>query len=138
MRTLRLVGFGLVLLIGIAPGRASAQDAQTQRDRQGPVTVAVTLVTPPSSGSPVTVQVALDTHSVALDAIALDRAVRLRDRDGAEVAPLSVNEAGGGGHHRQAEVVFPSIEGADQIRIVVKDVGGVPERVFVWDLPATR
>ena len=138
MRMLRFVGLGLGFLITIAPGSASAQDAQTQRDRQGPVTVAVTLVTPPSSGSPVTVQIALDTHSTALDAVAFDRAVTLRRRDGGEVAPIAVEETGSGGHHRQAKVVFPSISGAAEVQIVVKDVGGIPERVFVWDLPATR
>jgi hypothetical protein len=138
MRTLRLVGLALGLLTSVAVGSASAEDARTQRDRQGPVTVTVTLATAPSSGSPVTVRVVLDTHSVALDGVAFDRAVTLRNRDGRELAPVAVKELSGGGHHRQAEAVFPSIEGATQVRIVVRDIGGIPERVFAWDVPVTR
>ena len=136
MCTLRLVGLALGLLTSTAVGSASAQDTQTQRDRQGPVTV--TLVTSLSSGSPVTVRVVLDTHSVALDEVVVDRAVTLRNRDGRELAPIAVKEVASGGHHRQAEVVFPAIEGATQVRIVVRDIGSIPERVFAWDLPATR
>lgn len=136
--TSRLVGLGLGMVISIAVGSASAQDAQTQRDRQGPVTVTVTLATPAPSGSPVTVQVVLDTHSVALDGVAFDRAVTLLKLDGSELAPIAVKEVGSGGHHRQAEVVFPSIEGATQVRIVVRNIGGIPERVFAWDVPAPR
>ena len=138
MRTLRLVGLALGLLTSIAVGSASAQDAQTRRDRQGPVTVTVTLVTPPLAGSPVAVRVVLDTHALALDGVAFERAVALRNPDGREVAPIAVKETSSGGHHRQAEVVFPSIEGVTQVRIVVKDIGGIPERVFAWDVPATR
>ena len=138
MRTIRLVGLALGLLTSVAVGSASAEDARTQRDRQGPVTVTVTLATAPSSGSPVTVRVVLDTHSVALDGVAFDRAVTLRNRDGRELAPIAVKEVASGGHHRQAEVVFPSIEGAPQVRIVVRDIGGIPERVFAWDVPVTR
>lgn len=138
MRTVRLVGLALGLLTGVAVGSASTENARTQRDRQGPVTVTVTLATPPSSGSPVTVRVVLDTHSVALDGVAFDRAVTLRDRDGRELEPIAVKGVASGGHHRQAEVVFPSIEGAREVRIVVRDIGGIPERVFAWDVPVTR
>lgn len=50
------------------------------------------------------------------DEVVVDRAVPLRNRDGSEQAPVAVKEVASGGHHRQAEVVFPSIEGATQVR----------------------
>lgn len=60
------------------------------------------------------------------DEVVVDRAVPLRNRDGSEQAPIAVKEVASGGHHRQAEVVFPSIEGATQVRIVVRDIRGIP------------
>jgi len=35
-------------------------------------------------------------------------------------------------------VVFPAIEGATEVRIIVRDVGGIPERVFAWEVPVGR
>lgn len=115
---------------------SEAQEGLTKRDQQGPVTVAVTLVTPPSADSPVRVTVVLDTHSVGLDGIAFDQAVAVRRADGRDVAPTAIEEASGGGHHRRAVLVFPAQAGP--LRVVVKNVGGVAERSFVWDLPAGR
>jgi hypothetical protein len=115
---------------------SEAQEGLTKRDQQGPVTVAVTLVAPPSAGTPVRVRVVLDTHSVGLDGIAFDQAVAVRAADGRDVAPTAIEEASGSGHHRQAVLVFPAQAGP--LRVVVKNVGGVAERSFVWDLPAGR
>ena len=116
---------------------AEAQEGLTKRDQQGPVTVAITLVAPPSSGTPVRVKVVLDTHSVGLDGIAFDQAVAVRAADGQDVAPTAIEEIRGSGHHRQAVLVFPAAQ-AGPLRVVVKNVGGVAERSFVWDLPAGR
>ena len=138
MYTFLLVGLALGLVCSASVASVSAQDALTRHDRQGPVTVAVTLTAPPVSGSPLTVRVVLDTHSVALDTVAFDRAVALRKSDGSEEAPSAVEQLSGSGHHRQAMVVFPAIEGATEVRIVVRDVGGIPERVFAWEVPVTR
>lgn len=77
----------------------------------------------------------LDTHSVGLDDIAFEHAVAMRTPDGTDLAPEAV-EAKGGGHHRRAVVVFPPLAQAGVVRIVVKNVGGVAERIFSWDLPA--
>ena len=138
MRAWLVLGIGLGLLLGPPAGNVSAEDALTKRDRRGPVTVAVTLVAPPPSGSPVTVRVVLDTHSVGLDGVAFERAVALRKPDGSDEAPAAVEQSSGTGHHREAVVVFRALEGSADVQIVVRDVGGIPERVFAWPAPGAR
>ena len=128
----------LAWLLGAFAGGARAEDALSKRDRQGPVTVAVALLAPPKPGSPVTARVVLDTHSVSLDEVAFERAVALRKSDGSDEAPTAVERATGTGHHREAVVVFSLPEAISEVRIVVKDVGGVPERVFAWPVTAAR
>lgn len=125
----------LVILGGL--GRSEAQDQLTKRDQQGPVTVTVTLVPPPAPGAPLKAKIVLDTHSVGLDGIAFDRAVALRT-DGGEVPPTAVEQATGGGHHREAVLVFPPLAQPGPVRIVVRNVGGVAERAFSWELPPGR
>jgi hypothetical protein len=123
-----------VALIGVwTGGQSEAQDRLTKRDAQGPVTVTVTLIPGVVSSAPIRAKVVLDTHSVALDDVAFDQAVAIRTADGTEVLPTSVEQARGGGHHREAVVVFPPMPQLGGIRIVVKDVGGVAARTFSWD-----
>jgi hypothetical protein len=131
----RIVALAPLLFLPLAA--ASAQDALTQRDATGPVTVIATLLAP-TAGTPVRVQLVLDTHAVALDAIDLERVVRLQTPDGARIAPTAVEQATGGGHHRAAVLVFPPVVDVGRIRLIVTDVGGVPERVFAWQAPDRR
>ena len=137
MRAYLRAGIVLAALATSLVAISEAQDGLTRRDQQGPVTVVVTLVAPPSADTPVRVKVVLDTHSVGLDGIAFDQAVAVRAADGRDVAPTAIEEASGSGHHRQAVLVFPPAP-AGPLRLVVKDVGGVAERSFVWNLPAGR
>jgi len=131
-----LLRAGLLLsLTVLASGQiVGAQDALTRSDRQGPVTVSLTLAAPPKVGSPIPVKLVLDTHSVGLDGIALQQAVAMRAPDGTDIAPTSVEQATGGGHHREALLVFPPSTQSGLLRIVVKNVGGVAERTFTWNL----
>jgi hypothetical protein len=131
MRLMRALPLALVVATSLAAPPSDAQEL-TKTDRQGPVAVAVSLSTAPVVGSPIKVKVGLDTHSVALDGIALDRAVVWRGPDGIEVGPTAVEQAKGSGHHREAVLVFPPVGQAGIGRIVVKDIGGVAERVFEW------
>lgn len=75
--------------------------------------------------------VSLDTHSVNLDAYRFEEIVRLRDGRGGELSPIAVEGAEGSGHHRSATVLFtwPEPKPAT-VELVVKDVAGVPERLF--------
>ena len=119
-------------------GISSAQDGLTKQDRQGPVTVAVTLIGPPASGHPVKAKVVLDTHSVSLDGIAFEKTVAIRTAEGADLAPTAVEQATGSGHHREAVLVFPPVPGPGPVRIVVRNVGGIAERNFSWELTRAR
>ena len=105
MRAWRRVGL-VVAALGSAGG-ANGQDALTQRDGQGAVTVAVTLAGLPEVRLPIRVTVVLDTHTVALDDVVFERTVALRPPEEAEGAPTRVEGSRGGGHHREAVVVFP-------------------------------
>jgi hypothetical protein len=122
----------LVAVLGTASG-VSAQATLTQRDGQGAVTVVVTLAGLPQVGVPIRATVVLDTHSGALDDVVFERAVALRTPEGVEVAPTSVEGVKGSGHHRQAVVVFPPVTKRGAVRIVVRNVGGIGERVFAWE-----
>ncbi len=128
----------LMFLTVLSASNADAQEGLTKRDRRGPVTVEVNLIAPAATGEPFRAKVVLDTHSVALDGIKFEEAVALRAPDGIDIAPMAVEQATGGGHHREAVLVFPAVAGAGPIRILVRNVGGVAERSFSWDLPAAR
>lgn len=130
-----LVGMAFVwFVVGIWPGgRPEAQEGLTKRDAQGPVTVVVTLIPSPTPGALVKAKVVLDTHSVGLDGVAFEQAVAIRTADGAEVPPTAVEQASGSGHHREAVLVFPPSSQPGSLRIVVKNVGGVAERIFLWE-----
>ena len=138
MGALLRVGLALAMLTLWAVGSSQAQDGLTKQDRQGPVSVSVTLRAAPAIGAPLNAKVVLDTHSVALDGIKFEEAVALRMSDGTDVAPAAVEQATGSGHHREAVLVFPPLERPENVRIVVKNVGGVAERSFSWELPPTR
>ena len=125
-----------VLIMSVAA--VSAESPLTKQDRQGPVTVAVTLMAPPITGTALKPKVVLDTHSAALDGIAFEEAVALRKPDGTDIVPVAVEQAEGSGHHREAVLVFPPVTEGARIQIVVKNVGGVKERIFAWEPPAGR
>lgn len=132
MRLTRALTLALAVATSLAAPTADAQEL-TQTDRQGPVAVAVTLAAIPVTGSPFKAKVVFDTHSVGLDGIVFEIAVALRGPDGVEVTPTAVESVKGLGHHREAVLVFPPVRQPGISRIVVKDVGGVAERVFAWE-----
>ena len=58
----------------------------------------------------------------------------LRDETGKTYLPTGI-ESKGSGHHREATLIFPKVSGeAKRIQIVIKDVAGVKERTFDWDV----
>ena len=105
----------------------------TQTVSGGGVTVKVTYLNPKSGDEP-RFQIVLDTHSVNLDDYDLKTLASLRDDTGKTSSPTMV-EKKGDGHHREATVSFlkPS-QGAKRVELVIKDVAGVKERVFRWDV----
>ena len=77
--------------------------------------------------------VALDTHSVNLETYDFKSLALIRDDTGMSMPPTGVVNKGGG-HHREIVVTFarPSND-RKWLEVVIKDVGGVKERVFRWD-----
>lgn len=147
---LTVVAFLLVLVAAGCTGSAISQGpadsappsaAQlgfdpTQRNEGGEVTVEVTW-TGPAAGAVFDVQ--LDTHSVDLDALDLSDAVLLNNRD--EKLTAIPWEAPKGGHHREGRLTFsgdavPFLANASWIELTINGVGGVPERVLRWEVPA--
>lgn len=126
-----------VILMTLVATAIAAEPTLSRQDRQGAVTVTATML---ASATPelLRVKVALDTHSVSLDGLEFESVVVLRGPDGTDVAPVAIEQAKGGGHHREAVLVFPAPGAGGGSRVVVKNVGGVGERSFTWELPASR
>jgi len=112
-----------------ASGGASGK--LTQQAVGGGVTVTATLLK--DQAESMAVKLALDTHSVNLDGYRLDTIATLRDEAGKTYPVLGVEQASGGGHHRQAVLRFGKLPpGAKTVELIVKDVAGVKERIFHW------
>jgi len=111
---------------------ASAVGAKlSQQVAGGGVTVAATLLR--DQGEATAIKLVLDTHSVNLDAYKLDAIATLRDDTGTTYPVVAVEQASGGGHHRQAVLRFGRVSAeAKTIELVVRDVAGVNERIFRW------
>ena len=82
--------------------------------------------------------VAMNTHSVDLDQYDLGTLAVLRDDTGNEYPPVSWDSAAGG-HHRSGTLTFPVPDSVSQgktkyIEMIIRDVAGIEERVFKWEL----
>jgi hypothetical protein len=120
-------------LLGNTKSLGGATSSTTQSIAGGGVTAKVTYLNPRSSDEP-RFQVVLDTHSVALDSYDLKSITVLRDDTGKDYLPTSV-ENKGSGHHREVTLSFPKVSPeAKRLEIVIKDVAGVKERTFRWNL----
>jgi hypothetical protein len=128
-----LTGLLLGGLLGAVQSFAATAAGATQTVSGGGVTTKVTYLNPRSNDGP-RFQVVLDTHSVALDGYDLKAITVLRDDSGKTYLPTGV-ENKGSGHHREATVIFPKVSSeANRLEIVLKDVAGVKERTFRWNL----
>ncbi|HSB78804.1 MAG TPA: hypothetical protein VLM91_08455 [Candidatus Methylomirabilis sp.] len=137
MRQAVWVIFFVVALAGVAiPGGeslAASSDSSglTQQVAGGGVTVTATLLKDQGKGT--AIKLALNTHSVGLDDYKLETLAMLSDETGKTYPVTAVEQAGGGGHHRQLVLRFGKLEPhAKTIELIVKDVAGVKERIFRW------
>jgi hypothetical protein len=124
------------ILMGLAVTAIAVEPTLSREDRRGGVMVTATLLPPVTADGPLRVKVVLDTHSVGLDDLAFESIVALRTPDGSDTTPVAIEEATGSGHHREAVVVFAALR--NPVLIVVKNVAGVAECSFSWELPAAR
>lgn len=120
-------------VLGYSESFGAAGSDTTQTVSGGGVTAKVTYLNPKTGDDP-RFQVALDTHSVALDGYDLKSLSVLRDDTGKTYMPSAV-ENKGSGHHRESILIFPKLSPAvKRLEIVIKDVAGVKERTFRWNL----
>ncbi len=126
-------GLLLGLLFMAGKNLAAAASQPTQTNAGGSVTVSVTYLNP-EGAEDARFQVALNTHSIDLDGYDLKTLALLRDNTGKSYQPAQV-ENEGGGHHRRILMIFPKPSPkAKKLELVIKDLAGVKERVFHWDL----
>ncbi len=77
--------------------------------------------------------VALNTHSVDLE-YDLSQVAFLRCERGRDYDPVSWEGSPPGGHHRQGVLRFTPLDHPSSfLELVIRDVAGVPERVFRWE-----
>jgi hypothetical protein len=138
MKDLRTIiaasGLGLLLftLLLVAQSLAAAP-ALTRTNSGGGVTAMVTYLNPGGTED-TRFEISLDTHSGDLDSYDLKALSSLRDDAGKVYQPTKV-ENKGSGHHRQLVLVFPKpAPGNKRLELVIKDIAGVKDRSFVWDL----
>ena len=107
---------------------------ETKTDDQPPVTVTVTPLELGKDAQAWKFDIVLDTHTGSLDNDLLTAAV-LIDDSGAAYQSTAWEGPGPGGHHREGVLVFDAINPApEQVTRKIKDVGGVPERTFTWNI----
>ena len=102
----------------------------SQTTEGGGVTIKLTQLT---DAPTITFAVSMDTHTVALDGYDLRQLATLRIDQGPPIQ-ASGWDAPAGGHHREGTLTFPATtpEATGTIAVIIRDVGGVPERIVQW------
>jgi hypothetical protein len=126
------------------PKMGMSSSSLTKTDSQGPVTLEITYDPQgQATRDQLVFKVAMDTHSVELGDFDLGQVSVLHNDQGVEVGPSGWTSPGAGGHHVKGELVFPAVDPSGKpllaaetqfVELRVKEVGGIQERVFRWDL----
>lgn len=107
---------------------------EPQTNSEGSVEVEVAPIEISNSSDSWQFRIVLNTHSVELNQD-LTKVVTLYDDKGKEYKPSSWEGTPPGGHHREGILTFRSlIPRPSSITLVVKDIDGIPERKFSWNL----
>ncbi|MEE8423223.1 MAG: hypothetical protein V3S49_01645 [Thermodesulfobacteriota bacterium] len=134
-------------LILILPAVQSAfAESLTREHSGGGIEIDVTLLNPGAvySGDDLIFDVGMNTHSVPLDQYVMEELSYVRDERGRVFKALAWELPKGGGHHRFGKLKFSGKDKDDSpiimkddkyIEVVIKDVGGIKERVLRWELP---
>lgn len=84
-------------------------------------------------GKPVRFLIRLNTHTVELDQD-LTKVSELRDSKGQTYGVVNWEGSPPGGHHRSGTLTFSELKtDSGEITLTLRDIGGVPERVFTWE-----
>lgn len=145
MKVKVLVGIGILLLVGIGVKVFGQKEISqplnqqlteqtvlsSQTNSEGSVTLEVTpQITSDSFGFDVT----MDTHSGDL-VYDLTKLAVLEDDNGNEYMPTGWQGDPPGGHHRTGTLEFLAISPRpSSIELVIRDIDGVRERKFIWNL----
>lgn len=150
-----VAGALIVLSAHAAAGQSPAQATRT--DAQGGITVKAVFVTStyfranptdPLTGKVdhernIVFAITLDTHSGDLSKFDFVKNVTLRNDRGQQVTPSRWVATADGAHHRAGGLVFSRTDQAGRVldaqakvlELIVRDLGGVPERTLRWTLP---
>ena len=122
---------GLAIPAGESLAASADSSGLTRQVAGGGVTVTATLLKDQGEGT--AIKLALNTHSVGLDGYKFEALATLNDETGKTYPVTAVEQASGGGHHRQVVLRFGKLDPrAKTIELIVKDVAGVKERIFHW------
>ncbi len=128
----------LLMTWTVNAGDVSKKDLR-RVNKEGPVEVTVLFLNPVQgdTGDDLSFEVRMSTHSVNLDAYQVDALSVLQVDDGKELESLGWFKPGGGGHHISGVLKFqgPVPDNAGTLKLIIRDIGSVPERVFKWNLP---
>lgn len=107
---------------------------ETKTDNQPPITIKVT---PIELGQNVKIwkfTLVFETHSGSLDQDPA-KVASLVDDKGNAYRPISWEGPGPGGHHREGTLIFnPILPLPKYVELKIRDVGGVSERLFRWNM----
>ncbi len=108
-------------------------------NNEGPVEITVVYLNPlkKMQGGELSFEVRMNTHSVDLDGYEMERVSFLRIDGGSEQKALGWFRPRGDGHHISGILKFvgPYPSDAKSLQVLIREIGGVPERVFEWKLP---
>ncbi len=126
------VAAGAIIAINRNSNPAAVINSPTpQIDSQNSVDVSVSLL--PGSGT-LDFRVEMNTHSVELNND-MAEAGEMTDSGGKIYKPLAWEGSGPEGHHRGGILSFEMPPANTRfVELKLKDIGGVKERVFKWDL----
>jgi hypothetical protein len=128
----------LLQMVLITDGVAVSKKELRRVSDEGPVEITVLYLNPvdQEQGEDPAFEVRMETHTVDLDGYQVDQLSSL-EVDGKGLEPLGWLDPGGGGHHISGTLKYkgPLPDGARILRLTMRDIGSVAERVFEWTLP---
>ena len=136
--TLTIFTIGLFFSASIVLAFSIFGDSLTRSDNKGAVNISATYVTPKQENdNERTFRLTLNTHSVDLGKYDFEK-VSFVQFDNHEATNGGVWKFSGSSHHFKGTITFkqPVPEGTKILRLLIRGVDEVDERVFEWELPS--
>lgn len=145
-----IIGFAMaiffVIFVSVIQTEAQSTEASlTKRNRGGAVTVDVVYMNPIEKYQKgrLVFKIEMNTHSVDLNAYQIEKNSFLKNDNGEETMAIAWEQPSGDGHHRSGLLVFSDTHDSGAfvvtretrfIKLIIKGLAGIEERVFLWDL----